>query len=175
MKIAIIGATGTVGAAVLKEALDRNHEVTAIARDLSQLENKKERLELEVTDVNDTEKLAKVLKDQEVVISAFNSGWTNPNIYEDYLQGSRSIQEAVKSAGVKRLIVVGGAGSLFVDKNTQLVDTPQFPKEILGGATAARDYLKELKAEQEIDWTFFSPAPPGICARRSCMDPMDFS
>jgi len=91
------------------------------------------------------------------VISSFNAGWQNPNLYQDFLEGSRAIQSAVRQAGVKRLIVVGGAGSLYID-GKQLVDSPDFPAAIKPGATAARDYLNELKNENEIDWVFVSPA-----------------
>src|SRR5690625_7422938 len=65
---------------------------------------------------------------------------------------------SVKIAGVKRLIVVGGAGSLYVDEKTQLIDTDEFPEEFKLGASGARDYLNELKSEKDLDWVFFSPA-----------------
>src|SRR5690606_33802657 len=80
------------------------------------------------------------------------------NIYEDFIAGSRAIQQAVKKSGVKRLIVIGGAGSLYVAENLQLIDTPDFPEEYKPGASAARDYLNILKEEKELDWVFFSPA-----------------
>src|SRR5690606_41200599 len=135
MKIALIGATGYVGSAVLHEALERGHELTAIARDPSRVEMEHDNLSLVRTDVREIEKLAEAVKGHEVVISAYNAGWTNPNIYDDFLEGSKAIQEAVRASGVKRLIVVGGAGSLYADEQTQLVDTPQFPDAIKGGAT----------------------------------------
>jgi len=170
MKIALIGATGYVGSAVLHEALERGHELTAIARDPSRVEMEHDNLSLVRTDVREIEKLAEAVKGHEVVISAYNAGWTNPNIYDDFLEGSKAIQEAVRASGVKRLIVVGGAGSLYSDEQTQLVDTPQFPDAIKGGATAARDYLDLLKKEEDLDWTFFSPAPgmfPGTPPERT--------
>lgn len=159
MKIALIGATGYVGTAVLKEALERGHELTAIARNPSKAGVEHEKLALVQTDVKDTDKLAELIKDHDVVISTYNSGWSNPNIYGDFIEGSKAIQKAVREAGVKRLIVVGGAGSLYVDEQIQLVDTPEFPDAIKGGATAARDYLNILRDEENLDWTFFSPAP----------------
>ena len=159
MKIALIGATGYVGSAVLSEALQRGHEVTAIARNTSKIEVENEKLSLNQLDVRDSQKLSEALKDHDVVISAYNSGWSNPAIYEEFIEGSKAIQEAVKTSGLKRLIVVGGAGSLYADEQTQLVDTPEFPEAIKGGATAARDYLNILREEEELDWTFFSPAP----------------
>lgn len=158
MKIAIIGATGFVGSEVLKEALDRGHEVTAIARIASSISEKKEKLVLKDVDVNDVSKLAQVLRGNEVVISAYNPGWNNPNIYRDYLDGAKAIQKAVKEAEVKRLIVVGGAGSLFLDERTRVIDDPNFPDAIKPGARAACEYLEFLKGENDLDWTFFSPA-----------------
>ncbi|MEO6848987.1 MAG: NAD(P)H-binding protein, partial [Mucilaginibacter sp.] len=80
------------------------------------------------------------------------------NLYNDFIKGSEAIQEAVKRSGVKRLLIVGGAGSLEIAPGLQLVDTPQFPAEYKAGATAARDYLNTIKKETELDWTFISPA-----------------
>ncbi|MBP6588353.1 MAG: NAD(P)H-binding protein, partial [Flavobacterium sp.] len=102
--------------------------------------------------------LGETLKGNDVVISAYNPGWSNPNIYNDAIAGAKAIQEAVKKSGVKRFITIGGAGSLFIAPNVQLIDTPQFPKEIFDGANAARHYLEIIKEEKDLDWAFFSPA-----------------
>jgi putative NADH-flavin reductase len=158
MNIALIGATGFVGSAVLNEALNRGYEVTAIARDTNKITSKSEKLTLVNADVYDTEALAKILKGHDAVVNAFNAGWTNPNLYDDFIKGSKSIQEAVKLSGVKRLLVIGGAGSLEIAPGVQLVDSPQFPAEWKSGATAARDYLNVIKKENALDWTFLSPA-----------------
>lgn len=165
MKIAIIGATGFVGPKVVAEALNRGHEVTAFARNPEKLEIENDKLVKQSADIYDTEILANLLVGHDAVISTFNAGWTNPNLYDDFLKGSRSIQAAVKKAGIKRYLVVGGAGSLFIEPGVQLVDTPHFPAEYKAGATAARDYLNELRTEQDLDWTFLSPAiflQPGV-------------
>lgn len=154
MKVAIIGATGFVGSNILNEVVNRNHEVTAIVRNPKTTEN----VNWVKADVFNTDELANALKGNDVVISAYNPGWTNPNIYDDFIAGSKAIQEAVKKSGVKRYITIGGAGSLFVAPGLQAVDTPDFPKEYHAGATAARDYLNILKDEKELDWAFFSPA-----------------
>jgi putative NADH-flavin reductase len=154
MKIALIGATGFVGSNILKELANRNHEITAIARNTKTGSN----ANWIAADIFDTDALVEILRGNDIVISAYNPGWTNPNIYEDFIKGSKSIQQAVKKSGVKRFITIGGAGSLFVAPNLQAVDTPDFPKEYHAGATAARDYLNILKEEKELDWAFFSPA-----------------
>ncbi|WP_159801238.1 NAD(P)-dependent oxidoreductase [Flavobacterium sp. MK4S-17] len=156
MKIAVIGATGFVGSAIVKELVNRNHEVTAIAR--TPKKEIAEKANWIAADVFYPTELAEVLKGQDIVISSYNPGWTNPNIYDDYLAGAQSIQEAVKEAGVNRFIVIGGAGSLYVAPDLQLIDTPKFPEEYKPGATAVREYLNILKKEQELDWAFFSPA-----------------
>ena len=155
MKIALIGATGFLGKSLTNELSNRKHEVTAISRTAQ--ESSKDNLKYVAADVYNVEALSEVLKGHDAVISAFNPGWTNPNIYADFLKGAKAIQEAVKRSGVKRLITVGGAGSLYID-GKQLVDGPDFPADIKPGATAAREYLDIIKEEKELDWAFFSPA-----------------
>jgi len=154
MKIAIIGATGFVGSAILNELADRKHEITAIARTPKDTAN----ATWVAADIFNVDALAEILKGHDTIINAYNPGWTNPNIYDDFLAGSKAIQEAVKKSGVKRFINIGGAGSLFVAPDLQAVDTPDFPKEIYAGANAARHYLNIIKEEKDLDWAFFSPA-----------------
>lgn len=167
MKIALIGATGFLGKSLTNELSDRKHDVTAISRTAQ--ESDKDNLKYVAADVYNVEALAAILKGHDAVISAFNPGWTNPNIYADFLKGAKAIQEAVKLSGVKRLITIGGAGSLYID-GKQLVDGPDFPADIKPGAVAARDYLNIIKEEKDLDWAFFSPAiemHPGITTGRT--------
>jgi len=154
MKIALIGATGFVGSALLNELADRKHEITAIARTPKDTAN----ATWVAADIFNVDALAEILKGHDAVVNAYNPGWTNPNIYDDFLAGSKAIQEAVKKSGVKRFITIGGAGSLYVTPDLQAVDTPDFPKEIFPGANAARHYLNIIKEEKDLDWAFFSPA-----------------
>lgn len=154
MKIALIGATGFVGSAILNELANRNHDITAIARTPKETSTAK----WVAADIFNVDALAAILKGNDVVINAYNPGWTNPNIYDDFIAGSKAIQEAVKKSDVKRFITIGGGGSLFVAPGLQAVDTPDFPKEYYPGATAARDYLNIIKEEKDLDWAFFSPA-----------------
>lgn len=155
-KVAVIGATGFVGTQVVKELENRGYQVEAIVRDASRV-NETENVTAKSIDINNIDELSEVLKGNDAVISAFNAGWTNPNLYNDFLNGSKNIEKAVEKSGIKRLITVGGGGSLFIDGN-QIVDGPDFPADIKPGATAARDYLNEIKQNQTLDWTFFSPA-----------------
>ncbi|HUX49899.1 MAG TPA: NAD(P)-dependent oxidoreductase [Spirochaetia bacterium] len=157
MKIVIVGATGFVGKALVAEAAHRGHEVTAIARHVDGVASVPG-VTARNADVMDTDSLAKVFAGHDAVLSAFNPGWTNPNIYNDSLAGLKSIEKAVEKAGVLRYLVIGGAGSLEVSPGVQLVDTPQFPADYKDGARAARDYLNVLKQNARLEWTFLSPA-----------------
>ncbi|WP_201987308.1 NAD(P)-dependent oxidoreductase [Hymenobacter rubidus] len=156
MNIALIGATGFVGSKLLHEALTRGHHVTAIVRDAAKLTEKNNLLTVVTGDATKPDQLASLLAGHDIVLSAYNAGWENPNLYNDFLAGSRDVQAATEKAGVPRLLVIGGAGSLEIN-GQQLVDGPDFPPHIKPGATAARDYFNELKGSS-LDWTFFSPA-----------------
>ncbi|WP_433901286.1 NAD(P)-dependent oxidoreductase [Sphingobacterium puteale] len=156
MKVAVIGSTGYVGTHLVKELVDRNYEVVALARHTENIPSNDSITKLAV-DINNHDQLVSALTGTDVVVSAFNAGWTNPNLYEDFTKGALAIQEAVKDAGVKRFIVVGGAGSLLIEGN-RLVDSPEFPKEIKPGALAAADYLDTIRKEDQLEWTMISPA-----------------
>lgn len=157
MKVAIIGATGFVGRRVVDEALARGIQVTAIARQKKELPEHAN-LTVALGDVADTAWLAGQLRGQDAVISAYNPGWGEDNLYEKTIRGAQQILTAVEQAGVKRLLVVGGAGSLEVAPGVELVDTPQFPENIRPGAQAVRDLRNKLRNESALDWTYLSPA-----------------
>jgi uncharacterized protein len=108
MKVALLGATGFVGSALLQEALDRGHRVTAIVRDSEKLE-KHAGLIPRKGDVYDTTSLAELIEGNDALISASNPGWKDPNLYEDQVRGAKSIIAAVKQAGIKRVLWAGGA------------------------------------------------------------------
>lgn len=156
MKIALIGATGFVGSAILPELLARGHQVTALARTPSKLAAQAG-LAVVQADVLDPAQVAKAVAGHDAVISAYNPGWSEPAIHDLHLQASDAIVAGVKAGGIKRLLVVGGAGSLFVAPGLQLVDTPPFPAEYKQGALAAREALNRLKQENTLDWSFVSP------------------
>lgn len=156
MNIALIGASGYVGSALLKEALSRGHRVTALVTNPARLPAQPG-LEVVAVDVLDGAALAARLQGMEAVISAF-SGHAQGDVYGYYVRGMRSIIAAVKQARVPRLLVVGGAGSLEVAPGVQLVDTPAFPAQWKGTAEGAREALKLLREETALDWTMLSPA-----------------
>lgn len=155
MKIAVIGSTGYVGAAVVKELASRGHQVTAFARSVDKVPAAAN-VQAVAADVTAPD-FADKLKGFDAVVSAFNPGWTNPNIGKDFTQGYVSILGAAKAAEVPYLLVVGGAGSLYVAPGVQLIDTPEFPKEIFDGANAARKLLADLQTCTDINWSFVSP------------------
>ncbi|MEK1889506.1 MAG: NAD(P)-dependent oxidoreductase [Phyllobacterium sp.] len=156
MKIALISATGFVGTQILNEAAARGHSVTALVRSPGKVEHLKGVTAVEA-DVLNTADLAAKLKGNDIVISAYNPGWSNPDIKAIHIAGSKSITEATKQAGIKRLIVVGGAGSLRAPDGSQLVDGKGFPAEYKEGALGARQALEDLRGESNLDWSLVSP------------------
>lgn len=147
MKLAIIGATGNIGGKILAEALSRGHDVTAIVRSPDKLLSHP-RLTPKKGDVADDAALSALLKDHDAVISS---------IHFSAFDGAKLVG-AVRQSGVRRYLAVGGAGSLEVQPGVQLVDTPQFPAEYKTEAGKGRDYLNFLKQQNDLDWTFLSPA-----------------
>lgn len=156
MRIALIGATGFIGSAILKEALSRDHQVTALVAHPEKLAPASG-LTAQATDVLDQARLAAQLKGHDAIISAF-SGHAQSDVYGYYVSGIRSIIGAAKDADVQRLLVVGGAGSLEVAPGLQLLDTPEFPEIYKATAEGARTALKLLREEQFLNWTMLSPS-----------------
>ncbi|WP_203249038.1 NAD(P)-dependent oxidoreductase [Sporosarcina beigongshangi] len=153
MKIGIIGATGKAGSLIAKEASERGHEVTAIVRNAAKLAAEKVAvLEKDVFSLK-----AEDLQSFDVVINAFGAPAGQEHLHVD---AGKVLIEAVKGSSDTRLIVVGGAGSLFVDeaKTVRLVDTPEFPKEYFPTASNQGKNLEDLQNETDIKWTFISPA-----------------
>ena len=147
MKIAHIGATGNAGSRIVAEALRRGHEVTAIARNPDKLKPHP-KLTLQRGDVTDQADVARLVSGHDAAISSVKFQTINPRV----------IIAAVKQANVKRLLVVGGAGTLEVAPGVQLVDTPGFPEAYKPEALGGREFLNVLRAEKELEWTFLSPS-----------------
>lgn len=156
MKIALIGASGFIGSALLNEALTRGHLVTALVRHPEKLVPRPN-LTGQTTDVLDTGRLAGQIKGFDAVISAF-SGHAQSNTFDYYMQGIQSIIAAAKQAGAPTLLVVGGAGSLEVVPGVQLMDTPNFPAAYQATAEGARQALALLRQEPELNWSMLSPS-----------------
>jgi uncharacterized protein len=157
MKIAILGANGKIGSRIAEEALGRGHSVTGIARHPeSGVPNAK--IYWVKTDALDASSLASVIKGHNAVISAFGIDWHRPETYHLFSKMAYSLLQAAKKAGVKRIINVGGAGSLEIAPGVQLVDTDSFPEAWKAGADEQRKSLEIFRLEKDLDWTFFSPA-----------------
>jgi hypothetical protein len=157
MKIVLLGASGFVGSAILKEALDRGHQVTAVVRNQGHL-NPTGELTIKIADVYDSGALAALIIGHDALISAFNPGWKDPNLYADQILGTTSILKAVKSASVKRVLWVGGAGGLEVKPGVRVIDAPDFPAAIKPGSLATIEALDQLRHESALDWSYLSPS-----------------
>lgn len=158
--VALIGASGFVGSALLNELLTRGHHVTAILRDASKIKVASPFLTVVEVDVADSAEITRICRGKDAVISALNAGgWTNPNLYEDTLRLYPLVLNAVKAAGVSRILIVGGAGTLFIAPGVRLVDSGLLPAEWIPGVKATGEfYLNTLMKETEIDWVNLSPA-----------------
>lgn len=156
MKVAIIGASGYVGSAVLNEALARGHNVTALVTNPARVPERDQLVVLRA-DVLDQEGLARNLAGHDAVITAF-SGHAQGDVRAYYMRGMRSIVGAVKAANVSRLLVVGGAGSLEIAPGVQLIDSPHFPAQWKATAEGARDALYMLQGETQLNWTVLAPS-----------------
>ena len=156
--VLLIGATGFVGSAVLNELVSRGHKVTAVARNVEKVA-KSELVDVVKEDVANVDAIAKLAEGKDAIISAYNPGWTNPDIATLISENYPKILSAAKKSGVKRLLIVGGAGTLFCAPGLRVVDSGAIPEEIMGGVRPLGDfYLNTLMNENDIDWVFFSPA-----------------
>ncbi|MGY3175778.1 3-beta hydroxysteroid dehydrogenase [Pseudomonas sp. MWU12-2312b] len=155
-KIAIIGATGRAGSQLLEEALRRGHSVTAIARDTSKIGPRAGVVSQNV-DALDSAALQAAVAGHDVVISAAHFS-TLP---------ASAVIGPVKKAGVNRLLVVGGAGSLLLPDGTRVIDSKGFPAEYKAEAGAGAEFLENLRQEQDLDWTFLSPSAEFVEGERT--------
>lgn len=160
MRIAIIGASGNIGSRITQEALSRGHDVTAIVRNPEKVTEESVSLTVKEGDVQRVAEMAGLLKGHDAVVVSYSPGWEPDTDFSQHVEVAQKVLQATKEAGIKRILNVGGAGSLYADaeQGIQLVDTEEFPEAWRGGAAAQRDSLKVYQEEQELDWTFLSPA-----------------
>ncbi|MEH0873663.1 NAD(P)-dependent oxidoreductase [Pectobacterium cacticida] len=154
--IALIGASGRVGSRIVKELSDRGHTVTAIARHPEKI------LALagvtaKAGDVNDRDTLVKLLAGHDAVVSAVNFRNADPH----------SLIETVRASGVKRYLVVGGAGGLKVASGERLFDQPDFPDAYRPEASKGIEFYAALREEKELDWVFLSPSAEFVPGERT--------
>ena len=156
MKIAVFGASGMIGQRITQEALARGHQVTALGRHPEKVTASHPNLTAQAANALDPASVAAAVAGQDVVVSAISPNDQEPAVLVD---SAHALLEGLERAGVKRLIVVGGAGSLEVAPGLQLVDSPQFPAAWRPGALAHRDGLNVYRqTNSSVDWTYFSPA-----------------
>ncbi len=154
--IALIGASGAAGSRILKELTDRGHRVTAIARTPERIANLPGVTALKA-DVLEPQGLASMLRGHDVVVSAATFTSSDPRLLID----------AVRSSGVSRYLVVGGAGSLEVAPGQRVLDLPDFPEAYRAEALRGAAFLDLLKQEAELDWTFLSPSAEFVPGERT--------
>ncbi|UTD56502.1 NAD(P)-dependent oxidoreductase [Halomonas sp. MS1] len=165
MKIALIGASGFIGTALLTEALSRGHHVTALVTRPERVAPQ-ENLIIIKSDVLNTDALAEQLRGVDAVISAF-SGHAQDDVYGYYIKGFNSILAATQQASVPQLLIVGGAATLEIAPGKRLLDTPEFPAEYRATAEGAQTALETLRAQTAQAWTFLSPAAEIFPGERS--------
>lgn len=158
MNIAIIGASGNIGSHITQEALSRGHNVTAIVRNPEKVGVESVSLTVRQGDVQHVLEIAGMLKGHDAIVVSYSPGWEPGTEFNKHVEVAQKVLQATKEAGVKRVLNVGGAGSLYAEQGVQLVDTEDFPEAWRGAAAAQRDSLKVYEEEQELDWTFVSPA-----------------
>jgi putative NADH-flavin reductase len=153
MKVVLFGASGMIGSRILAELVRRGHTVTAVTRHPEKIQAVPG-VKAVQGDVTDSASVAAVAKGADAAISAYSPPASDP---AKVVEAARSLLNGLSTAGVRRLIVVGGAGSLEVAPGVQLVDTPDFPSAWKTIALAHRDTLSVLKTS-DLDWTYLSPA-----------------
>jgi uncharacterized protein len=160
MKIVLFGATGNIGQRIAQEALARGHEVVGVVRDPAQYQAVDERMALVQGDATDAATIATVVQGADAVVNAISPrpssyGLSAPSVTD----AARAFIAGLPKAGVKRLIVVGGAGSLEVASGLALVDTPDFPEVYKSESLAGREALRVYRNEASgLEWTYISPA-----------------
>jgi uncharacterized protein len=153
MNVVVYGATGNSGSEVVKELLRRGHKVTAVARKVDSIKGE-EGVTAKADDLSNVEAIAAIIKGADAVVSAY----APPMADTDAIVGvtEREIA-AVKNAGAKRLLVVGGAGLLEVAPGVTLIKSGHLPAEYLPIATSHEKALEVLR-KSDINWTYLSPA-----------------
>jgi putative NADH-flavin reductase/pimeloyl-ACP methyl ester carboxylesterase len=157
LRIAVIGASGHLGGAVAREALSRGHDVTAVARETNGLRDLAG-ARATGADVLDIDAITKVVAEHDAVVAALKA--RDESELHVVPGAARALLAALPRAGVRRLLFVGGGGSLLSPSGQRFVDSPDFPKEYEGEALAQAHALEILRgANGAVDWSYVSPPP----------------
>ncbi|SDC40527.1 NAD(P)-dependent oxidoreductase [Paraburkholderia lycopersici] len=157
LKIALFGATGMIGSRIAAEAARRGHQVSALVRQPARVATTSN-VHAVQADLLDAASVGAAVRGHDVVASAYAPPDSQSGQLADLLLASRALVEGVRAAGLKRLVVVGGAGSLEVAPGKQLVDADGFPDAYKAIALAHREAFDYYRTVGDIDWTFFAPA-----------------
>jgi putative NADH-flavin reductase len=153
MRVVLYGATGKAGSVILKELVDRGHSVTAVARTPEKVQKFKN-VSVVQSDLSDPAKVARIVKGADAVVSAYGPP---PDKTTEIIAATDCLVQGIEQAGGPRLIVVGGAGSLFVAPGVTVRESGHLPKELIPIVDAHIQVLRNLK-QSSINWTYFSPA-----------------
>ena len=152
MKITLYGASGMIGSRILDELVLRQHKVTAVVRNPSRITRTD--VEVRAGDVLDSHCVADIAKGADALVSAYAPPEDATHLLAD---ATRSLLSALERTGVRRFLMVGGAGNLEVAPGVPIVDTPHFPPQWISHGLAHKEALSVLK-QSDLDWTSFSPA-----------------
>jgi uncharacterized protein len=158
-RISVIGARGSIGKAIVDEALRRGHQVTAVVRQPGGIDHGRAELTVTTGDVLDPDDMARVAKEQDAVVSAVGGkdGTSDRALIE---QSLRTLVACLRGLGdgAPRLLAVGGAGSLEIAPGSKLWDFPGIPADTLQSMHAHGDGLAYLRSVTDVAWTVLSPA-----------------
>ncbi|WP_323665775.1 NAD(P)-dependent oxidoreductase [Pectobacterium punjabense] len=155
MKIALVAPTGKIGSEIAKEALRKGHKVIGIVRTPRNAPEALKAVEFKVVDIFDTHAFAEAIKGADVLASAYGA---HGDHIDTVTEAAKAIVSAARVAGIKRVIVVGGAGSLEVAPGSKLVDAPYFPEDYRPYGQAHDRAFQIINKASDLEWTFFSPA-----------------
>ena len=152
MNVVLFGASGMIGSRILNELVSRGHRVIALVRDPSKVPASPNVAAVK-GDILDPDDVAAKSRGADAAVSAYSPGGN----VDDLLPATRSLIAGLHKADTRRLVVVGGAGSLLVAPGTDLIDSGHLPEQWKGIAIAHRDALNLLR-ESDLAWTYLSPA-----------------
>ncbi|NUU60250.1 NAD(P)-dependent oxidoreductase [Paenibacillus agri] len=165
MDIVVLAASGTIGKAIVEEALKRKHQVTAAMRHPENFPFEHERLKLVAVDILEPASVASAVRGHEAAVSAYGPKAGEEN---ELLTAAASLVEGLQAADMDRLLIVGGAGSLKTESGEWLMDTPEFPEHVRPLAAAHADAY-EIYRGSDLDYTYVSPAASIQPGRRTGM------
>ena len=145
MKVSVLGASGRAGSEITRELARRGHTVLAVARKAAAIPDEPGVVAV-AGDASDPVASAELIRGSDAAISALH-----------FDVSAATLLAALRTAGVPRLLVTGGAGSLEIAPGKRLIDAPDFPEAYRAAATQGVAFLDDIRAETAIDWTFLSP------------------